>query len=418
MSVAAGYTDYPHEKSEALQERFAFAKRVLKEALDVEVESLEPIARGYNNKVYLLKLLPHTPIAPRALQPGCLPFPSQTPASLIFRTVRKRSQTPPARKVLNAVATMQLVRESTDLPLAPMYGYDINGEEPWMLEGMLPGVPMDEAWQTADTDTRSRMLEALADVFAKLKAIPAPNGQFRGLGYDAEGKIILGPTCLAYDEGPFTTAKDHYKAWIRGQWEDAKKNVRADGWKIDGLDQRIEKFVNEGLDSALACLDDCKPVFIHADFGMLNMLVSPTAPDTISGLLDFEWSHFGPESDEYFLSSPGPGYIYGGPHDLDPDSKAYARTQILLSGTVPVDLDVGGDSFFTFKTDALLKAQNVGTFSTIPYFQEIARLYWFGENLRPWFFHESVSGTHTEKMVAETKAKHACFDDDLKVWGY
>lgn len=131
-----------------------------------QVESLEPIARGYNNKVYLLKLLPHTPIAPRALQPGCLPFPSQTPTSLIFRTVRKRSQTPPARKVLNAVATMQLVRESTDLPLAPMYGYDINGEEPWMLEGMLPGVPMDEAWQTADTDTRVRMLEALADVFA------------------------------------------------------------------------------------------------------------------------------------------------------------------------------------------------------------------------------------------------------------
>lgn len=127
-----------------------------------QVESLEPIARGYNNKVYLLKLLPRTPIAPPALQPGCLPFPSQTPTSLIFRTVRKRSQTPPARKVLNAVATMQLVRESTDLPLAPMYGYDINGEEPWMLEGMLPGVPMDEAWQTADTDTRVRMLDALA----------------------------------------------------------------------------------------------------------------------------------------------------------------------------------------------------------------------------------------------------------------
>jgi hypothetical protein len=37
MSVAVGYTDYPHEKSEALKERFAFAKRVLKEALDVEV---------------------------------------------------------------------------------------------------------------------------------------------------------------------------------------------------------------------------------------------------------------------------------------------------------------------------------------------------------------------------------------------
>lgn len=80
---------------------------------------------------------------------------------------------------------------------------------------------------------------------------------------------MLGPTCLAYDEGPFTTAKDHYKAWIRGQWEDAKKNPRSDGWKVEGIDQRIEKFIGEGLDSALDCLNDCKPVFIHADFGTL-----------------------------------------------------------------------------------------------------------------------------------------------------
>ncbi|KAF7359164.1 putative phosphotransferase enzyme family protein [Mycena sanguinolenta] len=318
MSVDVGYASFPHEKSEALKERFAFAKRVLKEALDVEVESLEPIARGYNNKVYLLKLLPGT-TTPRSLQPGCLPFPLQTPSSLIFRTVRKRSQTPAARKVLNATATNQLIRENTDIPVASVQ---------------------------RDTNTRVRMLEALADVFAKLKAIPAPEGQFGGLGYDTEGKIVLGPTCLAYDEGPFATAKDYYKAWICGQWEDAKQNDLADGWKIDGLDQRIEKFLHEGLNSALACLSGCKPVFIHADFGMLNMLVSPTAPDTITGLLDFEWSHFGPQSDEYFLSCPGPGYIYGGPHDLEPDSKSDIRTNILLSGMVPTELDPAQDSFF------------------------------------------------------------------------
>ncbi|KAF8191550.1 kinase-like domain-containing protein [Mycena galopus ATCC 62051] len=417
MSVAVGYTDFPHEKSEALKERFRFAKRVLKETLDVEVESLEPIARGYNNKVYLLKLLPSI-TTPRTLQPGCLPFPSQTPASLIFRTVRKRSQTPAARKVINAAATMQLVRENTNIPIASVYAYDVNGDEPWMVEGVLPGIPMDEAWQTADKDTRVHMLEALADLFAKLKAIPAPGVQFGGLGYDAAGKIVLGPTCLAYDEGPFATAKDYYKSWIRGQWEDAKKNPHADGWKVDGLDQRIEKFVNEGLDSALACLDDCKPVLIHADFGMLNMLVSPAAPETVTGLLDFEWTHFGPQSDEYFLSSPGPGYIYGGPHDLEPDSKSYKRTQILLAGAVPTELDPADDSF-AFTTDALLKVRNVGTFSTIPHFQEIARLYWFGENLRPWFFHDSVHGAFKDKMVTETRVKQPeCFDKDLKVWGY
>lgn len=183
MSVAVGYSEFAHEQSEALKERFAYAKRVLKEALDVEVtvicfqsgvrlivcqvESLEPIARGYNNKVYILKLLPHVPVATsRALQPGCVPFPSQTPDTLIFRTVRMRSHVPPPRKLLNAVATRQLVRENTDLPIASVYAYDVHAAEPWMVEAKLSGVPMDVAWQTADTDTRVRMLESLADVLA------------------------------------------------------------------------------------------------------------------------------------------------------------------------------------------------------------------------------------------------------------
>lgn len=138
-------------------------------AYPLQVESLEPIARGNNNKLYLLKLLPLSraqDAKPRALQPGCLPFPADTPQTLIFRTVRNRSQTPATRRVLNSVAAMQLVRESTDIPIAPTYAYDVSAEDAWMVEGKLPGVPMDEAWQTADIDTRLRMLESLADVFA------------------------------------------------------------------------------------------------------------------------------------------------------------------------------------------------------------------------------------------------------------
>ncbi|KAK7035855.1 hypothetical protein R3P38DRAFT_3484010 [Favolaschia claudopus] len=417
--TTTGYSEFQHEESDSLKESLVFARAVLKDALDIEVESLEPITRGYNNKVYLLKLSPNSTPAHRLLQSGCLPLPSPTPSTLIFRTVRKRSQTPAARKVSNAIATMQLVRDNTDIPIAPAYAYDVNGDEPWMVEGVLPGTPMDEAWQHADTDTRVRMLEALVDVLAKLKGIPPPQPGFGGLTYDADGKMVLGPTSLAYDEGPFATAKEYYKAWIRGQWQDAKANPRSDGWKIDGIDQRIEKFFSEGLDTALVCLAECKPIFIHADFGMLNVLVSPTAPEVITGLLDFEWSHFGPESDEYFLSSPGPGYIYGGPHDLKPESKAYARTQILLSGKIPEDLDVGGASFLTFKTDSLLRSRNLGTFSSIPHFEDIARLYWFAENLRPWFFHESVHEASMVKMVAESKATNPIsFDKDLKVWGY
>ncbi|KAJ7778694.1 hypothetical protein DFH07DRAFT_537667 [Mycena maculata] len=422
MSVVVGYTNFTHEQSEVLKERLAFAKRVLKEALNIE--SLEPIARGFNNKVYLLKLIPSSRAADatsHALQPGCLPFPAETPGAVIFRVVRNKSQTPAARKVLNSVAAMQLVRDGTDIPIAPVYAYDVSTEDAWMVEGKLPGVAMDEAWQTADIDTHLRMLESVADVLAKLKALSCPGGpgaRFGGLGYDTEGKIILGPTCLAYDEGPFATAKDYYKAWISGQWEDAKKNVRADGWKVDGLPERIEKFVREGLDSALNCLEGCDvPTFIHADFNVLNILVSDTVPHVITGLLDFEWSHFGPASDEYFLSVPGPGVIYGGPYDR-PDSPQGQATLNLLSGTIPAELDPSiGEAFLTYKMDGFLKARNVGTFSTIPNFEEIARLYWFGEYLRPWFFHENMK--LPEEKVQKTRAKSAvCFDKDLRLWGY
>lgn len=45
MSVAVKYTASAHEQSDALGKQLNFARRVLKEALDVEVESLESITR-------------------------------------------------------------------------------------------------------------------------------------------------------------------------------------------------------------------------------------------------------------------------------------------------------------------------------------------------------------------------------------
>jgi hypothetical protein len=100
---------------------------------------------------------------------------------------------------------------------------------------------------------------------------------------------------------------------------------------------------------------------------------------------------------------------------------------------MPAELDPAEDSFFTYKMDAFLKERKVGTFSTIPNFMEIARLYWFGEFLvcihaviphagllielqRPWFFHEDVK---RGEMVEKSKTKSPiCFDKDLKLWGY
>ncbi|KAJ7144901.1 hypothetical protein C8R43DRAFT_1130322 [Mycena crocata] len=387
MSVAVTYSDFTHEQSDALKEQLAFAKRVLKAALDVEVESLEPIARGYNNKGVSSNPLAYPSLSRRCA--GCAttrlpPIPRAGPTALIFHTVRHKSQTPAARKVHNSVAAMQLVRENTDVPIAPVYAYDIIGDNAWMVEGKLPGVPMDEKWHAPQCHS----------------ALPGgPEPSFSGLGYDAEGKIVLGPTCLAYAEGPFATAKDHYKAWIGGQWEDAQKNPRADGQRFDGLHERIQNFIHNGLDSALDVLDGCVPVFIHADFSLMNTVLSETAPYAIT------------------LSSPAPGVIYGGPHDVKPDPSSGIATLNLLAGTTPADLDPSADSFFTYKMDAFLKACNVGTFSTIPHFEQIARLYWFGEFLRPWFFHEGVN--LPEEKLNKTKAEAAVgFDKDLLVWGY
>lgn len=180
-SESLGYTNFKHEESEALEKQLAYAQRVLKVALGVEVipnsvtrhftyllqvESLEPIARGLNNKVYMLNIVSSSQPSPRALQPGCVPLPTTIPLTLVFRTVRNKSQTPAVRKVLNSIAAMQLVREHTDIPVASVYAYDVAGQDAWMVEEKLSGLPMDEVWQTADTDARLRMLESLADVFA------------------------------------------------------------------------------------------------------------------------------------------------------------------------------------------------------------------------------------------------------------
>ncbi|KAJ7272956.1 kinase-like domain-containing protein [Mycena rebaudengoi] len=425
--MSTAYANYPHEQSDALKERFSFAKRALMDALGIEIESLEPIARGYNNKVYLLKILPASgaPSAPRALLPGCVPLPSPTPDYLIFRTGRHTSQVPASRKFLNAVACLQLIRENTDLPVAQPYSYDTSAaaeEDMWMVEGKLPGIAMDEVWETVDLAARAKMLESLADVLAKLKSLPVPKGsayRFGGLTYNAEGKIALTANCLGFNETPFVTAKEYYKAWIVEHWEDAKKNPHTEGWKIDGLNERIEKFIAERLDSALQCLDNCEPLFIHADFTPQNLLISETAPHTVTGVLDFEWAHFGAPSDEFFLSRPAPASIHGGPYDTDGSLETF---QALLSGNVPEpDPTADKEVFLAYTWDTLLKARGLPRFSTVPNLTEVARLYWFGEYLRPWFFEPSPAATSEAKMkkIQSTKMKSAiCFDKDLKVWGY
>jgi hypothetical protein len=54
----------------------------------------------------------------------------------------------------------------------------------------------------------------------------------------------------------------------------------------------------------------------------------------------------------------------------------------LLNNTPVADIDPSaGNAFYAYKMDGFLKARNAPTFSTIPNFQEIARLYWFGEFL-------------------------------------
>lgn len=185
-------------------------------------------------------------------------------------------------RVENDVAAQHLVRQSmaqakiaplvpANYAWAPATSTDATADENcygWIISELRSGVDLDLEFSSLKFSEKVMVLDQIAAAFAAIQAVELPKGvtKFGALTYNPRGEIVSG-------EAAFLKAKpqDSYAAWrlarLAMEVQEAARSSVVQGWKRNGVGERIEKFVNiGGLEKILAGVDLHQKGLIHGDF--------------------------------------------------------------------------------------------------------------------------------------------------------
>ena len=186
-----------------------------------------------------------------------------------------------AVKVENTVATMQLVRQALanrKLFIVPkVYAWSKTGGPSgngWILEEFMSGANIEPEFHSSLSATQQRLV--LRQVAEVLKAVqdyelPAAAASFGGLAFDQtnDGSVVSGPFVIEPYTNPYSDMESFYREMLQAQLAEADKTV-VNGWREDGLRERLNNFAQGGLKSLLSetLTEKTRPVLIIGDIGM------------------------------------------------------------------------------------------------------------------------------------------------------
>ncbi|KAI4851464.1 hypothetical protein E4T44_02115 [Aureobasidium sp. EXF-8845] len=184
-------------------------------------------------------------------------------------------------KVENTVATMQLVRQALSkhhLQIIPKVyawsktgGPSING---WIMEEFKSGANIESEFHSSlSADMQRHVLRQVAEVLKAVQEFELPSraANYGGLTFDEvnDDEVISGPFVIEPYTDPYSDMKSFYQGMLQAQLAEADKTF-AQGWRKDGLRERLDKFAQEGLEKLLAetLTMDTRPNLIIGDIGM------------------------------------------------------------------------------------------------------------------------------------------------------
>jgi hypothetical protein len=199
----------------------------------------------------------------------------------VFRIGNHEGMFNHAVKVENTVATMQLVRQALSeqhLHIVPkVYAWSKTGgpsDIGWIMEEFKSGANIESQFHgTLSVDLQRHVLRQIAVVLKAVQnyELPAEAANFGGLTFDEanDGDVISGPFVIEPYTDPFLDMKSFYQGMLQAQLAEADKTF-AQGWRKDGLRERLDKFAQEGLEKLLAEIltMDTRPNLIIGDIGM------------------------------------------------------------------------------------------------------------------------------------------------------
>ncbi|KAF9903599.1 hypothetical protein EC991_003511 [Linnemannia zychae] len=334
-------------------QRLTFINSIL-ELNHLQASAIDPIEYDaecpveYNNFIYLVRLSTPTTSAQTLVSksgtPGfatCL-LPSGS-TSVIIRLTNDHPGTGVnnTNRVENEVAFMALLRKA----LAPTaYSHIVPGVYCWapvssgqgftILQHM-PGIMVDNIFEDLSLDDKRVILGQMADILALMQNVELPDTvtALGGLSFDDQGEIVSAEMTLL-NGGPFENQEDLLKAHFKAQLEESE-SVVIEGWRANGVRERVEKFVNTGIKENLKDCTDTKRVMVHSDFTPNNLLFDAKTLQ-VTAFLDFDFSSISTVAEEYTRFSFS--HLVGGrlPGPFSTDTKLLVRTYMLSGFPSPL----------------------------------------------------------------------------------
>ena len=243
----------------------------------------------FNNYIYKATLkAPALPSSlPSPAQPGTTPLPAEGSSTLVVRLSNLRADgMNNTHRVQNEVASQYLSREAlleAGLPglvpavyawAAPQLG--VGGADAplpsesgfgWMVGEFMPGADMDGEFPSLSLEEKKDALAQFAGILAAVQRTELPPGvtKFGGLTFDEEtGAIVSGQMPLVKGD----PRENYAEVWVgrlRTPLEDADKSPVVRGWKEGGVRDRIERFIEGGVEKTLDGVDLSLKALVHGD---------------------------------------------------------------------------------------------------------------------------------------------------------
>lgn len=234
----------------------------------------------YNNFVYRATLsspIISTGNAERT-QPGCVAIPSGTTQFILRLTNPDAEGMNKRNRVENEVAIINLVSAALshfDPEIVPsVYGWGSAAAESsqgWILQKLMPGVPVDAAFPDMDLKGKRVIFAQIVQILSALQKYQLPESitSFGGVTFDAEGHTVSA-AMTSVDAGPWPSYEESFKGRIQVALVEADANIFIQGWRANGVRERIDAFVESGLAPQFQSLSfKYQKGIVHADFSEL-----------------------------------------------------------------------------------------------------------------------------------------------------
>lgn len=181
-------------------------------------------------------------------------------------------------RVKNEVAIVALtsaalahVSETNIVPRIYAWRDRISHQEPgWILQELMPGVPLAEPFQTMSPDEKRGILAQMAVILHALQDYRLPDSiqGYGGVMFSEAGAIISAPM-PSVGAGPWTSLEDSYRGRMEVALALADENPHLRGWRPNAVRERVEAFIQMGLSERLSRLSAKEErVIVHADLCM------------------------------------------------------------------------------------------------------------------------------------------------------